>query len=53
MAELDEMKNMVAALQKQNEEMAKSGGGGGGDTSALEAMLQAKQQELSKVPQYY
>ncbi|OQR94133.1 hypothetical protein ACHHYP_01681 [Achlya hypogyna] len=53
MAELDEMKNLVAMLKAENEKMAKSGGGGGGDGSEqvdrLSELLAQKQRELEGV----
>ncbi|KDO23396.1 hypothetical protein SPRG_11488 [Saprolegnia parasitica CBS 223.65] len=51
MAELDEMKNLVAMLKAENEKMAKMGGGGGGSDQVdkISALLAQKQRELEGV----
>ncbi|CAK4114651.1 unnamed protein product [Aphanomyces euteiches] len=54
MAELDEMKNLVAMLKAENEKMAKSGGSGGGggggeQVEKLNELLAMKQKQLENV----
>ncbi|ETV96104.1 hypothetical protein H310_10741 [Aphanomyces invadans] len=53
MAELDEMKNLVAMLKAENEKMAKGGGGGGAagaeQVDKLSELLAMKQKQLENV----